>query len=295
MEIIQAAGAVLWRKNKEGEIEVAIIHRPRYLDWSLPKGKLEKNESHIACAYREVLEETGVAAIFGPEIGDVTYRVGNEEKVVRYWSAQAKAEPYGKPDPGEVDEVLWLSPKAAKQKLTLQDDREVVDYFLEFGTDTFPLVMLRHAKALKRDEWDGDDGDRPLDQLGQRQIKRLSANFLPYGLAEIHSSDAMRCLETVAPLSEITGVATVVAQDLSEYGYAKDKEMAYRYIQELLEKQLPTLICSHNPVIPKLVKKLIGKKNFKEFDEKLEPSEAWILHIRKGKIIAVDLLQAPIF
>ena len=87
----------------------------------------------------------------------------------------------------------------------------------------------------------------------------------------------------------------MVAQDLSEYGYAKDKEMAYRYIQDLLERQLPTLICSHNPVIPKLVKKLIGKKNFKEFDEKLEPSEAWILHIRKGKIIAVDLLPAPTF
>ena len=295
MEIIHAAGAVLWRKNKEGEIEVAIIHRPRYSDWSLPKGKLEKNESHIACAYREVLEETGVAAIFGPEIGEVTYRVANEVKVVRYWSAQAKAEPYGDPDPSEVDEVQWLSPAAAKQKLTLHDDREVVDYFLEFGADTVPLVMLRHAKALKRDEWDGDDGDRPLDQLGQRQVKRLSANFLPYALAEIHSSDAIRCLETVAPLSEITGVATVVAQDLSEYGYAKDKEMAYRYIQDLLERQLPTLICSHNPVIPKLVKKLIGKKNFKEFDEKLEPSEAWILHIRKGKIIAVDLLPAPTF
>ena len=70
--LIQAAGAVLWRKSEDSQIEVAVIHRPRYDDWSLPKGKVENNESHIATAYREVLEETGYASTFGPEIGNVS-------------------------------------------------------------------------------------------------------------------------------------------------------------------------------------------------------------------------------
>jgi 8-oxo-dGTP pyrophosphatase MutT (NUDIX family) len=74
ISVIQAAGAVLWRYSKTKKIEIALVHRPRYDDWSLPKGKVEDKESHIACAYREVSEETGFKAIFGPEIGKATYK-----------------------------------------------------------------------------------------------------------------------------------------------------------------------------------------------------------------------------
>ena len=72
-----------------------------------------------------------------------------------------------------------------------------------------------------------------------------------------------------------------------------DKELSLIYVQQLFESSLPALICSHNPVIPKLVKKILGKKNFKKLDEKLSPGEAWILHHRDGEIIAVDLIEAP--
>lgn len=292
-EIIQAAGAVLWRRNKAKEIEVALIHRPRYDDWSLPKGKLEVGESHIACAYREVLEETGVSAIFGPELGQAIYDVEEGQKVVRYWSAQASEMPYGQPDPAEIDQIEWHSPSAAKKKLTLKDDCKIVDFFLEFGPDTTPLIMLRHAKAVKRDEWNGDDGDRPLDVLGQKQAKCLLPSFLPYLIKEVHSSDAMRCLETIEPLVHELGIHAVVVQDLSEYGYAREKELAHEYVQELIDKNLPILICSHNPIIPKLIKKLIGKKNFKELDGKLNPCDAWVLHHRDGEIVAIDRVEAP--
>ena len=69
--LIQAAGAVLWRKIESGDLEIAIVHRPKYDDWSLPKGKVEAGESHISAGYREIQEETGYESIFGPEIGIV--------------------------------------------------------------------------------------------------------------------------------------------------------------------------------------------------------------------------------
>ena len=101
--VIRAAGAVLWRNSNNKKIEIALVHRPRYDDWSLPKGKVEDKESHIACAYREVLEETGYAATFGPQIGQATYKVPEGKKVVKYWTAKASAEPVGTIDKNEID------------------------------------------------------------------------------------------------------------------------------------------------------------------------------------------------
>jgi 8-oxo-dGTP diphosphatase len=294
VESIPAAGAVLWRREGEEGISIALIHRPRYDDWSLPKGKVEDGESLIACAFREVLEETGVTPIFGPELGQAVYDVDGVPKVVSYWAAKASDIPYGKPNPEEVDVIEWLSPKAARKKLTLEDDKSILDFFLEFGPDTTPLVLLRHAKAVKRSEWDGDDGDRPLDQYGQTQAKRLLTTYLPFDISEIHTSDAIRCMETVAPMARSLDIQTVVSGDLSEYRYETHKESALDYAQELMDLGKSVLICSHNPILPKLLKKLIGKKNFKELDRKLEPGEAWILHHRDGEIVAIDWVPDPL-
>lgn len=291
--IVRAAGAVLWRHTKGKAIEIAIIHRPRYDDWSLPKGKLENGEMHIGCAFREVLEETGVTPIFGPEIGEVVYIVGNEKKIVKYWAAMASNIPYGQPDEHEVDEILWLDPTAAKKKLTLDDDRSIVDFFLDFGVDTQALVLLRHAKAVKREDWDGDDGDRPLAHVGQLQAKRLFPLYFPYAIKEIHSSDAMRCIETIEPMARTMQLTPIFSTDLSEYRYTKDKEASLDYAQDLLNRGVAGVICSHNPILPKLLKKLIGKKNFKQLDGKLEPGQSWVLHHRDGEIVAIDSIEIP--
>jgi len=290
---IYAAGAVLWRLHDGNKVEIALIHRPRYDDWSLPKGKLDANETMISCAHREVMEETGYSAVFGPELGFATYDIEGGSKYVKYWSAQAVGEPTGKPDPQEVDEILWLTPTQARKKLTLDDDRSIVDFFLEFGTGTTPLVLLRHAKALKREDWDGDDDDRPLAQVGQIQAKRLLSIYLPYDIQEVHSSDAMRCIETIEPMTRSLSMNPIFSSDLSEYRYAKDKEAALDYAQDLMLRGKSAIICSHNPILPKLLKKLIGKKNFKELAQELNPGEAWVLHHRNAEIIAVDWVDAP--
>jgi len=291
--VIRAAGAVLWRYSASKKIEIALVHRPRYDDWSLPKGKVEEKESHIACAYREVLEETGYASIFGPQIGQAMYKVPEGKKVVRYWSAQAVGEPVGTIDKNEIDEILWLEVKEARKKLTLDDDKAIVDFFVEFGVQTTPLVLLRHAKALKRDEWDGEDSDRPLDNLGQLQAKRLLPQFYPYSFSEIHSSDAYRCMQTVEDLTRALELNTIIGLDLSEDMYSKDKEAALDYVSTLMQQGNRAVICSHNPILPKVLKKLVGKKYFKELDSKLEPAEAWVIHHRDGEVVSVDWVEAP--
>jgi len=293
-QVIYAAGAVLWRQAGKKKIEIAVIHRPRYDDWSLPKGKLDPDETMIGCAYREVMEETGYTPIFGPEIGDVTYEVDGVKKLVKYWSAQAVGEPTGTTDLHEVDQLLWLTPTDAKKKLTLDDDKSLVDFFLEFDSGTTPLVLLRHAKAVKREDWDGDDGDRPLAHLGQIQAKRMLSLYLPYGIAEIHSSDAQRCIETIDSMARAMKLNAIYSADLSEYGFEKDKEAPLDYVQDLMDKGKSAIICSHNPILPKLLKKLIGKKNFKHMDQKLEPGEAWVLHYRDGEIVSIDYVEAPL-
>jgi 8-oxo-dGTP diphosphatase len=291
--VIQAAGAVLWRYSKTNKIEIALVHRPRYDDWSLPKGKVEGKESHIACAFREVLEETGYTPVFGPEIGQATYKVEEGKKLVRYWSARATDAPPAPVDKNEIDEVLWLEVKDARKKLTLDDDREIVDFFIDFGVGTTPLVLLRHAKALKRSDWDGEDSDRPLDNLGQLQAKRLLHEFYPYNISEIHSSDAYRCMQTVEDLSRVLKLSCIIGLDLSEDAYAKDKEAALEYVYTLMKPDRNVLICSHNPILPKVLKNLVGKKYFKELDSKLEPAEAWVVHHRDGEVVSVDWLEAP--
>jgi len=291
--LIQAAGAVLWRKSDKSKLEIAIIHRPRYDDWSLPKGKVETGESHISAGYREIQEETGYESTFGPEIGTIVYKLEGAPKEVRYWATAATVKT-GTPNPQEVDEVLWLEPDKAKEKLTNKDDRAIVNFFLEFGADTFPIILLRHAKALKRTDWDGDDGDRPLEHRGQLQAKRLLPIYLPYGISEVHTSDALRCIETIDLMARLIEKTPIFSADLSEYGYAKDKEAPLDYVQDLMDRGAPAIICSHNPIIPKLVKKLVGKKYFKSMDRELEPAQAIVLHCRAGEVIACDWIDEPI-
>ena len=291
--VIKAAGAVLWRRLSDELVQVALIHRPRYHDWSFPKGKVEPGEPEISCAHREVFEETGFESIFGPELCTVEYLVGASTKSVRYWSAQAIGEAKGPLDPNEVDQIIWVTVADAYDKLTREGDKEVLKNFEKFGTDTTPLVLLRHGKAIAREEWEGDDGDRPLAQLGQIQSMRMLAKFLPFAITEIHTSDAVRCYETVAPMARSLKLDMIYWTELSEYAYEKDKKAAINVVNDIIESEAHAIVCGHNPVIPGIVAKFIGKKNFKELDHGLMPGEAFILHHRDGEVIAIDWMPAP--
>jgi 8-oxo-dGTP diphosphatase len=128
-DVIQAAGCVLWRRSPAaGELEICLVHRPKYDDWSHPKGKLKRGEAPLDGALREVEEETGYHCAPGPRLPSTHYFVGGRAKRVSYWAAEATA---GSFTPSrEVDRVLWLDPPAARARLTQPRDRELVDEFL---------------------------------------------------------------------------------------------------------------------------------------------------------------------
>ncbi|MDF3300323.1 NUDIX hydrolase [Streptomyces tropicalis] len=133
--VVRAAGCVLWRRSPvDGTLELCLVHRPKYDDWSWPKGKLKRGEDPLAGALREVGEETGHTAVPGAELPTAHYTAGGRPKEVRYWAAEAVS---GRFTPNsEVDRVRWLPPAAARARLTQLRDRDLVDAL---------LAALRHA------------------------------------------------------------------------------------------------------------------------------------------------------
>ncbi|MER8236392.1 NUDIX hydrolase [Streptomyces sp. NPDC101490] len=125
-DTVRAAGCVLWRPAPSGHgIEVALVHRPKYDDWSHPKGKRKRAESAESCALREVLEETGQRCALGSRLPTVRYAVDGRPKEVDYWAARALGGAFAPSD--EVDALRWLPPARARALLTRDRDRELLD------------------------------------------------------------------------------------------------------------------------------------------------------------------------
>ncbi len=122
---VRAAGGVVWRKTPEGDVDVLLVHRPKYGDWTLPKGKADPNETDEDCALREVREETGLRCRMGPELPSSSYRDRfDRPKVVRYWAMQPLEGWFAPSD--EVDAVEWVRREQVADRLTYERDRPVV-------------------------------------------------------------------------------------------------------------------------------------------------------------------------
>jgi 8-oxo-dGTP pyrophosphatase MutT (NUDIX family) len=124
--VVEAAGGVVWRRSPTGVVEVLLVHRPRYDDWTVPKGKLDAGEDHAAAALREVEEETGLRCALGEELATTSYtdRKGRPKRV-RYWAMTPVGGDFTPTD--EVDEVRWVPVAAAAEQLTYRRDRAVLD------------------------------------------------------------------------------------------------------------------------------------------------------------------------
>ena len=167
---VWAAGGVVWRPTSSGDVEVALIHRPRYDDWTLPKGKRESGENLVATAVREIAEETGCSTRLGRRLATVGYDVAAGRKVVHYWSARWCAGEFAVND--EVDEMRWLSPEKAASTASFAADRKVLAEFTRLPADLHTVLVVRHAKAGRASRYRGDDRLRPLEKVGLLQAEK---------------------------------------------------------------------------------------------------------------------------
>jgi 8-oxo-dGTP pyrophosphatase MutT (NUDIX family)/phosphohistidine phosphatase SixA len=272
-DLIRAAGAVVWRPGPRGP-EILLIHRSRYDDWSLPKGKRERHEHLLLTAVREVDEETSVRPVLGPRLLTVSYRVRGEPKRVDYWSAVAEGD--AKPS-NEVDAIEWLPLAEAKNRLSYPHDVDVVSGLVP--EPTVPLIVVRHASAGPKR---GDDLRRPLDAKGRRQAAALPvllAAFAPH--ARVLSSPARRCVDTVRQYAASAGAEIEEIPDLRTTNVASSEPL----IRSLVAAGQPAVVCVHRENLPVVIAagyQALGAPP--PADPALPKGGFWVVHAAAGRL-----------
>ncbi len=275
---VRAAGAVVTRRGKQ----VLLVHRPRYDDWSFPKGKLDPGEHVTAAAVREVAEETGLDIRLGPPLPGQRYAAGNRMKTVAYWVGRAIGDDdvSGYVPNHEIDEVAWMSYDDALDLLTYPYDRETLRESALVRKKTRAFVVLRHADARSRSAWRRDDRLRPLLKSGVLQAERLVPVLAAYDVTLVASSSSVRCAETVRPYADVAGIELHEYDCLAEEGATAEGILAA--VDELLQHDEGVALCTHRPVLPAVFDSL-GVP-----DAKLDPGGMLVVHHRKGKVVATE-------
>lgn len=323
---VHAAGAIVWRLAG-AQLEVLLVHRPRYDDWSWPKGKLEPGESLPACAVRETAEETGVAVELGQPLPEVRYKLSDGRlKVCHYWAARvvdpndpAVVARGGGPlcSEDEVDSIAWLPATKARKALSRASDRAPLDALVDLwdeGTlDTRALLVLRHARAKKRSAWPGGELDRPLTALGLHHAADIVPTLAAFGVERVLSSPWERCVATVAPYARAAEVDVVAVPEITEHAAKRNPAAARRALARVLSsfrgssraKANPgTVICTHRPVLPTMMAVLSERSPHRVADllpavnPYLRPGEVLVAHVlgrhRRGvRIVAVEQHRPP--
>ncbi|WP_297741385.1 NUDIX domain-containing protein [uncultured Tessaracoccus sp.] len=245
---VRAAGAVVFH-NFDGIEHVALVHRQAYDDWTIPKGKAHPDELRPVTAVREVREETGLLINLGTRLSSLTYPVGKHKKKVDYWRAEARARFFHVPDK-EVDEVRWVPVDDAPAMLSYPTDVKVLEEALALPPTT-ALLLVRHAKAMLRKHWSGNDQSRRLDGRGRRQAAELIPLFEAFGVRHLVSSPAVRCAETLAPYGRYKDIRTETITLLTEEEGTNDPDGVAARVRDVAAAATePTALCGHRPVLP---------------------------------------------
>ncbi|NYI79582.1 NUDIX hydrolase [Nocardioides panzhihuensis] len=288
MPEIPAAGVVVFREHDDLS-EVALVHRPKYDDWSFPKGKLDPGETVPVAAIREVHEETGLRVALGRPLRPQRYPVEAGRKVVHYWVGRVAAgtddDVDGYQINDEIDEVEWLSVERARERLTYPHDRATLQEAADVRHPTTPLVVLRHGSAVGRSAWSRVDRERPLDDTGRTQAVTLAGLLMAYDVGRVITSPSVRCVQSVAPYAGMAGISSEQVRLLSEEG-AEEGSVSALAAETLRDLAVPTVICTHRPVLPWLFDGLGAR------DPKLAKGELMVLHVRAGEVCAAEVFQA---
>ncbi|GAA2102622.1 MULTISPECIES: NUDIX hydrolase [Brevibacterium] len=290
---VLAGGGVLWREAGEG-IEVLLIHRPRYGDWSWPKGKVDPGETLPEAAVREIREETGHHVTLGLPLPSARYTVGRRlTKHVSYWAAEVTGPPADAiANPREIDEARWVTPERAAALLTRFHDREQLDKVVHAHSTgslrAWPLIIVRHGKAFPRAKWHETEQERPLLAVGTRQALALTGLLRCWDLRKLVSSPWKRCVATLKPVSAASGRSIRLRGALSEKANAEDPERTAKVLRKIIRKGTPTALCTHRPVLPTVLRVL------REFapqgladrlprkDPFMNPGEILVAYVRPG-------------
>ncbi len=292
-----AAGAAIWRPAADasqgprgaGDAEVLVVHRPKYDDWSLPKGKREPGEHILLTAVREVWEETCVRPVLGPRLPTVEYISWGRPKRVSYWSAFGAGVEAA---PGnEIDAVSWLPLAQAREQLAGTHDDPVISAFRPL--ETVPLILVRHASAGRKADWPGQDESRPLDAHGAadaRTLASLLACFAP--VARVISSPALRCIDTVRPFAATFGGTVEAEACLVPYGrstgFSSRTDLAdalRRLLSGLVADRRPAILCLHRENLPDVFAELcsaFGAPVTVPADPSLPKGGFWVAHSAPG-------------
>jgi 8-oxo-dGTP diphosphatase len=315
---IRAAGAVV-RHPAEPSARVLLVHRPKYDDWSLPKGKLEPGEHVLQAAVREVAEETGLRVTLGRRLPPAHYLASGTPKRVDYWVAMPEGLPAEFVPNREVDGLAWATPAAAGPAgragpeaaspapagqgtpgrgvaLSYERDVETVAAALSGPRQTTPLIMLRHASAGHRSDWPGDDLSRPLDPQGELDARLLASLLRCFGVSRVVSAPAERCQATVRPYAAATGVGIEV-EPAFDAAKADGNGTVARGVGAGAEKAAaalavtdePVIICAHRENLPVLLAAACAQLGaHPPVRRPLRKGEFLVLHRAAGRAIAVE-------
>jgi 8-oxo-(d)GTP phosphatase len=275
---VLAAGAVVWRRREE----VLLVHRPRYDDWSFPKGKLDAGEWLPATALREVREETGLEIRLGPALSTQRYPNGDRMKSVHYWVGWV----VGSSNVGdylvndEIDDVRWVPWKKALERLTYPYDRHTLHESRPYRRKSRALIVLRHGSAESRKAWTDDDRLRPLTGSGFGQAEGLVPLLAAYDVSRVVTSSSTRCRQTVAPYAEASGLKLEEYDGLSQEDATG--ESVVEIVDELLETREGSVLCTHRPVLPSVFDALGVEQ------ARLEPGGLLVVHHRNRTLQATE-------
>ena len=251
-DLIRAAGAVVWREPDD-DPEIVLVHRPKYDDWSFPKGKCERGEHVLLTATREVAEETGLRVVLGRRLSSSEYEVSGRPKHVTYWAARCVGSDGFVPG-HEVDELVWLRAPQVRERLSYERDVRLLDEFTAGPAGSAPFIVLRHAETVPKSEADPLDLTRPLDAQGADEARLLARLLASYGRCRVRSSAAERCLATVRPYAEAVGSPVEIEPAFTVPPPAGNAEEggaeAARRTAALAASGLPTLVCAHRENLP---------------------------------------------
>jgi len=302
-DAILAAGAAIWRPvadtaqdgQESEDPEVLLVHRPKYDDWSLPKGKSEPGEHILLTAVRETWEETCIRPVLGPRLPTVEYVSWGRPKRVSYWSSfggQHEAAPGN-----EIDAVAWRPLAQASELLAGTNDDPVISALRP--VETVPLILVRHASAGRKEDWPGSDATRPLDTFGAADaqvLASLMACFAP--VARVISSPALRCTETVRPYAERFSGTVEAEVCLAPYGRnsyfssrTEQVDALRRLLSALIADRRPAVLCLHRENLPDMLAEacaVLGAPAAVPADPSLPKGGFWVAHAAEEELASLE-------